>query len=123
MFALLYLVSHIDRGNLGNAKIEGMPKSLNLVGNQYNIASTIFFVPYILFGVWPLQVGGLRHKLTIRRDSVEHGLEKDAAKSMAVHPHAGMGRCHDMYGRGPELCWLNRLPNRSWYRRGGLLPW
>ncbi|KAI1880328.1 hypothetical protein JX265_001949 [Neoarthrinium moseri] len=49
--ALLYLFAHIDRGNIGNAKIEGMDKDLGLVGNQYNIASTIFFVPYIIFEI------------------------------------------------------------------------
>ena len=48
--AVLYLLAHVDRGNIGNAKIEGMDKAINLVGNQYNIASTIFFVPYIIFG-------------------------------------------------------------------------
>lgn len=47
---ILYLLSHIDRGNIGNAKIEGMDKDLGLTGNQYNVASTIFFVPYIIFG-------------------------------------------------------------------------
>ncbi|OJJ60740.1 hypothetical protein ASPSYDRAFT_148028 [Aspergillus sydowii CBS 593.65] len=51
IMAILYLLSHIDRGNIGNAKIEGMDKDLGLVGNQYNIASTIFFVPYIIFEV------------------------------------------------------------------------
>ncbi|OJJ00072.1 hypothetical protein ASPVEDRAFT_51333 [Aspergillus versicolor CBS 583.65] len=51
IMAILYLLSHIDRGNIGNAKIEGMDKDLELVGNQYNIASTIFFVPYIIFEV------------------------------------------------------------------------
>lgn len=50
IMALLYLCSHIDRGNIGNAKIEGMDKDLWLTGNHYNIASTIFFVPYIIFG-------------------------------------------------------------------------
>ncbi|EXL95901.1 major facilitator superfamily domain-containing protein [Fusarium oxysporum II5] len=45
IMAVLYLLAHIDRGNIGNAKIEGMDKDLDLVGNQYNIASTIFFVP------------------------------------------------------------------------------
>ncbi|KAK6208548.1 hypothetical protein QIS74_12066 [Colletotrichum tabaci] len=48
---LLYLLAHIDRGNIGNAKIEGMDKDLGLTGNQYNIASTIFFVPYIIFEI------------------------------------------------------------------------
>ena len=50
VMGVLYLMAHIDRANIGNAKIEGMGKDLKLVGNQYNIASTIFFVPYILFG-------------------------------------------------------------------------
>lgn len=50
VLGVLYLLSHIDRGNIGNAKIEGMDKDIGLTGNQYNMASTIFFVPYILFG-------------------------------------------------------------------------
>jgi hypothetical protein len=53
IMGILYLLAHIDRGNIGNAKIEGMDKDLGLVGNQYNIASTIFFVPYIIFGMAP----------------------------------------------------------------------
>ncbi|CCF36649.1 hypothetical protein CH063_01541 [Colletotrichum higginsianum] len=51
IMGLLYLLAHIDRGNIGNAKIEGMDKDLGLTGNQYNIASTIFFVPYIIFEI------------------------------------------------------------------------
>jgi hypothetical protein len=50
VMAVLYLASHVDRGNLGNASIEGLNKDINLVNNQYNIASTLFFVPYIIFG-------------------------------------------------------------------------
>jgi hypothetical protein len=52
IMAVLYLLSHIDRANIGNAKIEGMDKDLGLTGNQYNIATTIFFVPYIIFGTF-----------------------------------------------------------------------
>ncbi|KAJ5711277.1 MFS transporter [Penicillium malachiteum] len=51
VLAFLYLCSHVDRNNLGNAKIEGMNTDLGLVGNQYNIASTLFFVPYIIFEI------------------------------------------------------------------------
>jgi hypothetical protein len=42
VMALLYVVSQVDRANIGNAKIEGLDKDLSLTGNQYNIASTIF---------------------------------------------------------------------------------
>ena len=62
IMGVLYLLAHIDRGNIGNAKIEGMDKDLGLVGNQYNIASTIFFVPYIIFGKTQLVVEGGTHR-------------------------------------------------------------
>ena len=43
MLALLYLLSFLDRGNIGNAKIQGMAVTLKLSadGSQYNIALTV----------------------------------------------------------------------------------
>lgn len=38
VLALLYLAAHIDRANIGNAKIEGLTTDLGLTGIQYNIA-------------------------------------------------------------------------------------
>ncbi|OAP58669.1 hypothetical protein AYL99_07759 [Fonsecaea erecta] len=49
MVTLLYLLSFLDRGNIGNARLGGLEDDLGLVGNQYNIALTIFFFPYCLF--------------------------------------------------------------------------
>ena len=37
-----------DRANIGNAKIEGLEASLGMTGNDYNVASMIFFVSYIV---------------------------------------------------------------------------
>lgn len=51
MLACLYLISQLDRANIGNAKIEGLAKDLNLVGHQWNIVLSLFFVPYILLEV------------------------------------------------------------------------
>ncbi|BCS18581.1 uncharacterized protein APUU_11409S [Aspergillus puulaauensis] len=51
MLALLYLCSHIDRANIGNAKIEGMIDDLGMTGVQYNTVLSIFFIPYVLFEV------------------------------------------------------------------------
>ncbi|KAK2473357.1 hypothetical protein H9L39_15532 [Fusarium oxysporum f. sp. albedinis] len=48
MLAFLYLIAYLDRANIGNAKIEGLMEDLNLNGTQYNIALSVFFVPYIL---------------------------------------------------------------------------
>ena len=36
--ALLYLAAHIDRANIGNAKIEGLLDDLQMSGIQYNVA-------------------------------------------------------------------------------------
>ncbi|EOA84302.1 uncharacterized protein SETTUDRAFT_155576 [Exserohilum turcica Et28A] len=51
MLAVLYLISHLDRANIGNAKIEGLEKTLGMKGTDYNVALMVFFVPYVLFEV------------------------------------------------------------------------
>jgi sugar phosphate permease len=51
MLAILYLVSQLDRANIGNAKIEGLSEDLHLTGNQYNVVLALFFIPYILLEV------------------------------------------------------------------------
>lgn len=51
MLAILYLIAHLDKANIGNAKIEGMSAGLGLVGNQFNVVLAIFFIPYVLLDV------------------------------------------------------------------------
>lgn len=51
LFSVLYLLSFLDRTNIGNAKIEGLPEDLGLVGNQFNMALLIFFVFYAVLEV------------------------------------------------------------------------
>ncbi|KAI0033011.1 MFS general substrate transporter [Vararia minispora EC-137] len=46
ILAIMYLLSFLDRGN---AKIQGLTSQLNLTGNKYNIALTMYFIPYCLF--------------------------------------------------------------------------
>ncbi|KAL4908484.1 hypothetical protein BDW74DRAFT_166151 [Aspergillus multicolor] len=48
---VLYLISHLDRANIGNAKILGLTEDLALSGIQYNIALSLFFIPYVLLEV------------------------------------------------------------------------
>ena len=43
-------MAYLDRANIGNAKIEGMLDTLGMTEVQYNIALSIFFVTYIMFG-------------------------------------------------------------------------
>ncbi|KAJ4290487.1 hypothetical protein N0V90_010704 [Kalmusia sp. IMI 367209] len=51
MLALLYLLSFLDRGNIGNAKIEGLVEDLGMTGPQYNWCLTAFFFTYAAFEV------------------------------------------------------------------------
>lgn len=50
-FALLYFLAFLDRVNISNAKVYGMEAALNLHGNQFATALTVFFAPYIVFEV------------------------------------------------------------------------
>lgn len=41
---LLYLLSFLDRTNIGNARLAGMEDDLGMAGHDYNNSLTIFFV-------------------------------------------------------------------------------
>ncbi|KXX76424.1 High-affinity nicotinic acid transporter [Madurella mycetomatis] len=51
IIAVLYLLAYLDRGNIGNARLADLEEDLNMTGDQYNVALTIFFVSYIIFEV------------------------------------------------------------------------
>ncbi|KAF1949346.1 MFS nicotinic acid transporter-like protein Tna1 [Byssothecium circinans] len=47
--SFLYLISFLDRTNIGNAKVDGLQEDLHLSDSQYNSTLTIFFISYSLF--------------------------------------------------------------------------
>jgi len=47
--SFLYLISFLDRTNIGNAKLDGLVTDLKMTNNQYNISLTVFFISYSLF--------------------------------------------------------------------------
>ncbi|KAF7587942.1 hypothetical protein BBP40_006508 [Aspergillus hancockii] len=49
LMGFLYLLSLLDRTNIGNAKIAGMEDDLNLTGNHYSWLLTIFYIAYTVF--------------------------------------------------------------------------
>ncbi|KAL2107986.1 hypothetical protein VUR80DRAFT_4427 [Thermomyces stellatus] len=48
---LLYLLSFLDRSNVGNAKIEGLTEDIHITGNEYLTGLTVYFVGYVLFEI------------------------------------------------------------------------
>ncbi|RYP58599.1 hypothetical protein DL769_008886 [Monosporascus sp. CRB-8-3] len=49
--SILYLFCFIDRANIGNARLAGLERDLNLQGNDYNILLSIFYISYIIFEI------------------------------------------------------------------------
>ncbi|KAI1103832.1 MFS general substrate transporter [Jackrogersella minutella] len=48
---VLYLLSFLDRSNVGNARIEGLLADVHMTGNQYLTGLTLYFVGYVLFEI------------------------------------------------------------------------
>ncbi|KAI4752518.1 putative MFS transporter [Aureobasidium sp. EXF-3400] len=48
ILTIMYLFNSLDKSNMGNAKTHGLEKDLGLQGDDYNIALSVFYVPYVL---------------------------------------------------------------------------
>ncbi|KAJ9212959.1 hypothetical protein DTO166G4_5463 [Paecilomyces variotii] len=47
MLALLFLCSFLDRTNVGNAKIIGLEKDVNITDHQYDVGLAVFYLTYV----------------------------------------------------------------------------
>jgi hypothetical protein len=50
--AILYLMLSLDRNNIGNARLGGLEQDLQLKGNEYYTALTIFFAGKSIRKLW-----------------------------------------------------------------------
>jgi hypothetical protein len=60
LLLLFYTLSVLDRSNLGNAKLAGLPNSIDLSGNNYAFLATIFYIGCKRF------IHSVHHKTLIR---------------------------------------------------------
>jgi hypothetical protein len=51
LLGTMYMVMFLDRTNIANARIEGLEAGLNMPSNGYNVALSVFYVPFVLFEV------------------------------------------------------------------------
>ncbi|KAF9220957.1 MFS general substrate transporter [Gyrodon lividus] len=51
VLTLMYLLSFLDRTNIGNAKIDGLTTDIGVSAPAYNTALAIYFVGYVLFEI------------------------------------------------------------------------
>jgi len=47
IMTMFYLLSFLDRANIGNARVAGLQKDLHMTDKQYQICVTVLYVPYI----------------------------------------------------------------------------
>lgn len=117
MLTLLYLLSFLDRGNIGNAKIEGLSEDLNLTGPQYNWCLTAFFFTYCAFEV-PSNMLLVRvpvlDPVVVPVQAADAATETLQTFHLAALHHGSVGRRDDTHGHRSEL---PRPPGCSY------LPW
>ena len=51
MLCMLYMTAYLDRTNIGNAKLLGLEKDLNMPPNGYNTAVWTFYLTFVLMEV------------------------------------------------------------------------
>jgi hypothetical protein len=113
MLAVLYLISHLDRANIGNAKIEGLTKDLELSGIQWNIVLSIFFVPYVLLGEYRGSI--VWYRVNSGRGPQQYAPEElHQTVYLSWYPYHMLGNYHDLDWAGPELCWLDGHSCSPW---------
>ncbi|KAG1455756.1 hypothetical protein G6F56_006991 [Rhizopus delemar] len=49
LLCILYLLSYIDRSNIGNAKLDGLEEDLNMSQSEYKWSLSIFYFSYVIF--------------------------------------------------------------------------
>lgn len=53
--AVMYLFNALDKGNISNAKTDGIDKDLGITGDRWNLMLSIFYIPFVLFA-FPLSL-------------------------------------------------------------------
>lgn len=84
---VVYLMNYIDRNNYAAARLQGLERDLNLVGNQYQTGLSILFVGYV------------------RRD--QHSMQIAIYTDELLGPYASsIERCDELRRQAIALPWI-----------------
>lgn len=108
MLALLYLISHIDRANIGNAKIEGMVEDLDMSGIQYNTILAICEFSILSYEsarceLCELIQASLRPLYPLRSTEQHPPHEVQTPVYVSWNSRCRLGHCDDLHGTRSEL--------------------
>ncbi|RFU30936.1 hypothetical protein B7463_g5423, partial [Scytalidium lignicola] len=71
LFGALYLMSFLDRSNIGNANLTGFSQDLGLVNNEYGAAVSIVYATYVVFEpVWTVLMKIITPRLLMATSTV-----------------------------------------------------
>lgn len=94
---LLYLISFLDRTNIGNAVILGLGKDLGMNNDQFLMTLTIFFITYSLFGTCTCV------QVSPSRGPVQYLPQEIQTPYLASHHHGHLGWNASLDGVRQEL--------------------
>lgn len=103
-------------GNIGNARLAGLEKDLNMAGDQYNVALTIFFVSYIVFEVPANMALKYLSPRVWSKYIIETSLSFTTDQPSSQHRHR-VGHRDDSHGCCPQLRRSSGRPFLPWRPR------
>ncbi|GAO48440.1 MFS general substrate transporter [Saitoella complicata NRRL Y-17804] len=114
---ILYLLAYLDRGNAGNAKLQGLETSLHLTDTEFSVVLACFYVAYIVFNI----PGNVATKILLPSTSIAMGaMLWGIASSLqaATTSYAGIIVCRLFIGIG-EAFFGPSVPlyYSYWYKR------
>jgi MFS family permease len=92
-----YLLCFLDRTNIGNARLFGLERDLNMTGTDYQLAVAIMFVPYVLVEV-PSNVLIKRFTPSRWLAAITIGWGLTSTLMGIVHNFAGLMACRVILG-------------------------
>ncbi|KAJ5104935.1 hypothetical protein NUU61_002282 [Penicillium alfredii] len=119
---ILFLMNILDRNNIANAKIAGLPDTLGITNTQYNTCLMIFYVGYIITQV-PSNMVITKVQPSIYIGAVTASWGVVSMCQAFTHNFAGLLLCRFVLGlvEGPFLPGVFFLMS-CWYKRAELPP-
>ncbi|ETW77229.1 major facilitator superfamily [Heterobasidion irregulare TC 32-1] len=97
LVGMYYLLSFLDRANIGNAKIAGLTKDLKMSNTQFSTALTITYVPYILMEL-PMNLAMKRYGANVTLPAMVTLWGMVCACQGAVKSYGGLLACRFFLG-------------------------
>ena len=117
--SLLYLLSFLDRTNIGNARLAGLEKDLGMSGLDYNVSTPNYLASSRSITTYSPRGRPCNLFPVLRwgRDSFQHDDEENSSFHLDSHYYGSLGSMLHAYGLSPQFWWSSCCSFRPWYCR------